>query len=74
MSTKTLNKSKENKKIIDSAIAKVAGAVMVASVAVEKAMAIKDEAINEIESIKSQVNSKAKRNAVKKIKNDTKIN
>lgn len=61
-----------NKKTIDSAVARVAGAVQVAGVAVSTTMAIKDEAVDEVEALKTESNSKAKNHAIKKISANTK--
>ena len=65
-------KQNNNKKTIDSAIARVAGAVQVAGVAVSATMAIKDEALDEVEGLKTESNSKAENHAIKKISADTK--
>ena len=65
-------KQEDNKKIIDSAVARVAGAVQVASVAVSATMAIKDQALDDVEALKTGSNAKAGNNAIKKIAKDTK--
>lgn len=57
---------------MDSAVARVKGAVQVAGVTVSEAMAIKDEALDEVGALKTESNSKTKDNAIKKIKKDTK--
>ena len=72
MTTKSSKSSTNNDKTIDSAVARVHGAVRVADASVAKAMMIKDEAIDEVEALKSEANSKAEDTAVKKIKTDTK--
>ena len=43
----------DKKKIIDASIARVAGAVRVASIAVSAAVAIKNEAVDEVEALKT---------------------
>lgn len=65
-------KQDDNKKTIDSAVARVAGAVQVAGVAVSATMAIKDEALDEVEALKTESNNKVKDKAIKKITSDTK--
>ena len=65
-------KQEDNKKIIDSAVARVAGAVQVASVAVSATMAIKDQALDDVEALKTGSNAKAGNHAIKKITKDTK--
>ena len=65
-------KQEDNKKIIDSAVARVAGAVQVASVAVSATMAIKDQALDDVEALKTESNTKAGNHAIKKITKDTK--
>jgi len=62
----------ENNKSIDTAVARVRGAVQVASVAVSASMAIKDEALDEVESLRTASNMKARDHAVKKIKTNIK--
>lgn len=57
---------------MDSAVARVRGAVQVAGVTVSEAMVIKDEALDEVGKLKTQSNAKAGDNAIKKIKTDTK--
>jgi hypothetical protein len=65
-------KQADNKKTIDSAIARVAGAVQVAGVTVSEAMAIKDAALDEVGALKTESNTKAGNHAIKKITKDTK--
>ena len=65
-------KQDDNKKTIDSAVARVKGAVRVANVTVAEVMEIKDEALVEVAALKTESNSKAGNHAVKKIKTDTK--
>ena len=65
-------KQDDNKKTIDSAVARVAGAVQVASVAVSATMAIKDQALDDVEALKTESNAKAGNHAIKKITKDTK--
>ena len=65
-------KQDDNKKIMDSAVARVGGAVRVASVTVAAAMAIKDEALDEVGALKTESNTKAGNDAIKKIRTDTK--
>jgi hypothetical protein len=69
-----INKKKQDddKKTIDSAVARVAGAVQVAGVAVSATMAIKDEALEDVEALKTESNAKAGNHAIKKITKDTK--
>lgn len=72
MTTKQEKDKADNKKSIDSVIARVAGAVQVAGIAVSATMAIKDDALDEINTMKSQSNKKEGRKAIKKITRDTK--
>ena len=65
-------KQDDNKKTIDSAVARVAGAVQVAGVTVSEAMAIKDAALDEVGALKTESNAKAGNHAIKKITKDTK--
>ncbi len=65
-------KNKDNKNSINSAVARVSGAVRVANASVAKTIEIKNEAIDEVESLKTKSDSKAGAHAVKKIKTDTK--
>ena len=65
-------KQDDNKKTIDSAVARVAGAVQVAGVAVSATMAIKDQALDDVEALKTESNAKAGDHAIKKITKDTK--
>jgi hypothetical protein len=65
-------KQDDNKKTIDSAVARVAGAVQVAGVAVSATMAIKDQALDDVEALKTESNVKAGDHAIKKITKDTK--
>ena len=65
-------KQDDNKKTIDSAVARVAGAVQIAGVAVSATMAIKDQALDEVEALKTESNAKAGDHAIKKITKDTK--
>lgn len=65
-------KQDDNKKTIDSAVARVAGAVQVAGVAVSATMAIKDQALDDVEALKTESNTKAGDHAIKKITKDTK--
>jgi len=69
-----INKKKQddNKKTIDSAVARVAGAVQVAGSAVSATMAIKDEAMDDVEALRTGSNVKVGEHAIKKIKTDTK--
>ena len=69
-----INQKKQNddKKTIDSAVARVAGAVQVAGVAVSATMAIKDQALDDVEALKTESNAKAGNHAIKKITKDTK--
>ena len=71
---KNINQKKQddNKKIIDSAVARVAGAVRVASVTVREAMAIKDQAMDDVEALRTGSNIKVGNHAIKKITKDTK--
>ena len=65
-------KQDDNKKTIDSAVARVAGAVQVAGVTVSEAMAIKDAALDEVGALKAESNAKAGNHAIEKITKDTK--
>ena len=65
-------KQDDDKKTIDSAVARVAGAVQVAGVTVSEAMAIKDAALDEVGALKTESNGKAGKHAIKKITKDTK--
>jgi hypothetical protein len=65
-------KQADNKQIMDAAVARVAGAVQVAGVTVSEAMAIKDEALDDVRGLKTESNAKAGDNAIKKITKDTK--
>lgn len=65
-------KKQDNKKTIDTVVARVAGAVRVAGVTVAAAMVIKDEAIDDLEKLKTESNTKAGDHAIKKIATDTK--
>ena len=65
-------KQDDNKKTIDSAVARVAGAVQVAGVAVSATMAIKDQALDDVEALKTESNAKVGDHAIKKITKDTK--
>ena len=71
---KNINQKKQDddKKTIDSAVARVAGAVQVAGVAVSATMAIKDQALDDVEALKTESNVKAGDHAIKKITKDTK--
>ena len=70
--TKTNQKKQDDKKIMDSAVARVSGAVQVAGVTVSEAMAIKDAALDEVGALKTESNAKAGNHAIKKITKDTK--
>ena len=65
-------KQDDNKKTIDAAVARVAGAVQVAGVAVSATMAIKDQALDDVEALKTESNAKAGDHAIEKITKDTK--
>ena len=65
-------KQDDDKKTINSAVARVAGAVQVAGVAVSATMAIKDEAMDDVEALRTGSNVKAGDHAIKKITKDTK--
>lgn len=67
----TQKKQEDNEKTIDSAVARVKGAVRVANATVGEVMEIKDEALDEVAALKTKSNAKAKAHAVKKIKKDT---
>lgn len=67
-------KQDDNKKTMDTAVARVSGAVEVAGVAVSTTMSIKDEALDNVEALRTESNVKAGNHAVKKInKNSSKI-
>lgn len=72
MTTVQQKKQDNNKKSIDSLVARVAGAVQVASITVNATMAIKDEALKDVEALRITSNDKAGDHAIKKIKTDTK--
>ena len=72
MTTKQGKDKAENKKSIDSVVARVAGAVQVAGTAVSTTMAIKDEALDELNEFQTQSNNKEGKKAIKKIRSDTK--
>jgi len=65
-------KMTRNKNSIDSAVARVSGAVQVANASVAKTVQIKNEAIDEVEALKTKSDSKTGNNAVDKIKTETK--
>lgn len=69
-----INQKKQNDhiKTMDSVVARVAGAVQVAGVTVAATMAIKDEALDDVEAMKTKSNAKAGNHAIKKITKDTK--
>lgn len=71
MTTLQSNKHDDDKKTIDSVVARVAGAVQVAGITVAATMAIKDEALDEVEALKTKSNAKAGDHAIKKIAKDT---
>ena len=62
----------DDKKTIDSAVARVAGAVQVAGSAVSASMAIKDKAMDDVEALRAGSNVKVGDHAIKKITKDTK--
>lgn len=72
MTTVQQKKQDNNKKSIDALVARVAGAVQIAGIAVGATMAIKDEALDEVEALRTASNVKAGDHAIKKIKTDTK--
>ena len=72
MTTVQQKKQDDNKKTIDSVVARVAGAVQVAGVTVAATMAIKDEALDAVEALRTESNTKAGDHAIKKIAKDTK--
>lgn len=72
MKTTQRKQQDSNKKTIDSAVARVGGAVRVASATVATTMAIKDEALDEVEALKTESNGKVRDHAIKKITTDTK--
>lgn len=72
MISQVQKKQDNNKKTIDSAVARVAGAVQVAGVAVSATMAIKDEAVDEVEALKTESNGEAENHAIKKITKNAK--
>lgn len=65
-------KQDDNKKTIESAVARVAGAVQVAGVAVSATMAIKNEALDDVEELRTESNVKTGNHAIRKITKDTK--
>lgn len=72
MKTIKHKKQLDNKKTIDSAVARATGAVQVAGVAVSKAVAIKNQAIDEVAGLKTESNVNAGDHAVKKISTNSK--
>lgn len=72
MTTIQPKKQEDNKKTLDSVVARVAGAVQVASVTVAATMAIKDDALDHVEAMRTKSNAKAGDHAIKKIASDTK--
>lgn len=72
MTTIQRKKQDYNKKIIDSAVARVRGAVQVAGAAVAATMAIKDEALDDVEALRTGSNTEVGGRAIKKIVTDTK--
>lgn len=66
------NKRDKDKKIIDAAVARVSGAVQVAGIAVSKTIAIKDEALDEVEAIQKKSNTRVGNDAIKNISENTK--
>jgi hypothetical protein len=72
MTTVQRKKQDDNKKSIDALVARVAGAVQVAGITVGATMAIKDEALDDVEALRTASNIKAGDHAIKKIKTDTK--
>ena len=72
MNTKKSTESKDSTDHMNTAVARVASAVRVASASVTETMRIKDEALDTIEESKTLSNSKAGNLAVKKIKTDSK--
>ena len=72
MTSMQQKKQTSDQKIIDSAVARVSGAVRVAGMTVSATMAIKDEALDEVEALKTESNTKAGNRAIKKISTDTK--
>jgi hypothetical protein len=71
MVTKQIKNKDEDKSLINSAVVRVTGVVRVASATVAEAMAIKDEAVDEIEATIAKSNSNAGDIAVKKIETDS---
>jgi hypothetical protein len=72
MTTVQRKKQDDNKKSIDALVARVAGAVQVAGITVGATMAIKDEALDDVEALRTASNIKTGDHAIKKIKTDTK--
>lgn len=72
MKTVQQKKLDDNKKTIDNVVARVAGAVQVASVAVSATMAIKNKALDDVEALRTESNTKVGDHAIKKITKDTK--
>lgn len=65
-------KQDKDKKTIDTAVARVSGAVQVAGIAVSATMAIKDEALDEVAAIQKKSNTRVGNNAIKHISANTK--
>jgi len=72
MTTIKRKKQEDSKKTLDSVVARVAGAVQVAGVTVAATMAIKDQALDDVEAMRTKSNVKAGDHAIKKIDSDTK--
>jgi hypothetical protein len=72
MTTKQKKKQIDNNKTMSNAISRVSGAVRVAQVTVEEAIAIKVEALDDLEELKTKSTIKARDQAIKKISKDTK--
>ena len=65
-------KKQDDKKIMDSAVARVSAAVQVAGVTVAEAIAIKNKALDDVKALKTESNAKVGDHAIKKITKDTK--
>ena len=65
-------KQDDDKKVIDSALSRVSGALQVAGIAVSEAISIKAEALDDVEALKTESDTKVGDHATEKIKKDTK--
>ena len=72
MEPKQSKNLEDNKHAINSAVARVSGAVRVASATVAETLTIKDEALDDVAALRTNSNSKERDQATKQIEKDTK--